>query len=206
MSFRIFNDDSPSNLFMRETLRVPNIGHTAAPGSSGNVFYDPSTQLLYYSTGMANVPLQTGGGLITNIDGFSLSLNAPINIPSGVPTILSGFSAAVPYSTIPDWNIATGMYTATVQQKATFFVALGWGEGITNQGTRTVSILLNSNPVITSSTQAVPDKSKPTPQIAIVTLALNPGDQVQIQAFQDSGVGIPIKAGPYTIVSGSKLF
>lgn len=209
-NFRIRNDSINTDLGITGTLSIPKYSSLSLPPThpAGSVIYDNTSQRLYYSDGNMFIPLQQAGASGTNIDSFSIILNTDQNIISGVETTLLDFIAPVPYSTVPEWNLGSGVYTANTLQKTNFSVNVEWSGGVTNLGKRYIRIYLNGGvqPVKEESTQADPNKLIPTSQNTSVTLTLSPGDYVEIKVFQDSGLAIPITQGFRSGISGFKIF
>lgn len=214
MSFRVFNDIYPSNVRVGNIIHLPLLNKNAPPPVyTTGIGYEVTTNSLYYCDQLSWKPISvTSSGGPTSTQSFAFIKGANQNIPPSVETIVADWSIAgsPTYSSLPQWDLSTGIYTATAVESLYLSVDATWIGGVTNQGNRILRIKYQPNLGVPSTirqgdTQADANVSIPTTQSLSGCLALQPGDQVWISAFQNSNVAIPVGSSLQTAISGFRI-
>lgn len=178
-------------------------------GTVGQIAFDTVTGKTWECVRQGSVqwrPIGGGGGGGGNSLDYSLKKTAVQNIPPLTEVVINTFSATLPYfdNTGPQWNTATGIYTATSAQTFIITAEIAWAANVNNQGKRYLRIYYKPavGPEVLvreTITQANPSQTEPTPQTATVGVALASGDQVYAKVYQDSAVNLSIDtSGAYT--------
>lgn len=178
-------------------------------GTVGQIAYDVVTGRMWECVRQGVIqwrPIGGGGGGGGSSLDYSLKKTSSQNVPPLTEVILTTFTSILPYfdNTGPQWNTATGVYTATAAQAFIITAEIAWSANINNQGKRYLRIYYKPSVgpevlVREVITQANPSQTEPTPQTATVGVALASGDQVYAKVYQDSGVNLSIdSSGAYT--------
>jgi hypothetical protein len=214
-NYKIYRDDVFDNIQVTD-LEVeggellPSINSIAPPqslrpGIGGDIAYDMVTKRVYYNNGSVWLPISVGGGVGGNSQSFSFIKNGNQNIVANTATIVTNWTDPVPYSTLPSWNLATGIYIAPQNQFMSINADIAWAGGISNLGTRFTRIMYNnamtSTTIIAKEviTQADPATNIETTQQATINLALDAGDSVWVTVQHDAPLSIPF----LTLASGN---
>jgi len=194
---------------IRNVSNVPSV----IPGFGGGLIFDTITKRPYYNDGLVWLPL-TSGGVSSSTESFGFIKFADQNIPPLTDTVITGWSTigSTSYQTIANWNLATGVYTATLPEKVFVDVTATWESGITNQGTRVLSLEYSSFPsplwdvVASVQSQAHPDAQISTAQNVHMNFNLNVGDRIRVVVSQNSVFDLVISGGNETFLNGFRIF
>lgn len=179
---------------------------------SGGILYEPTFEKIYFGTGTQWKQINGGGGS-GNSTSFSLIKSGEEIIIPATDTIISNWTnlPSPPYhDNTSDWDIMSGIYTATESSTLFITVNIAWKAGINNLGDRIVKILYKNGvnpPVVVkeSATQADANTSVETTQDTSIALALLIGDQVWVEVRHTSPVNLVISTGNHTSISGIKM-
>jgi hypothetical protein len=179
---------------------------------SGGILYEPTFEKLYFGTGTQWKQVNGGGGS-GNSTSFSLIKFGEQTIIPNTDTIVSNWTdlPSPPYhDNTSNWDVASGIYTATESSTLFINVNISWKAGINNLGDRIVKILYKNgvNPPIVakeSVTQADANTAVETTQETGIALALLVGDQAWVEVRHTSPVNLVISTGNHTSISGIKM-
>lgn len=124
------------------------------------------------------------------------------------------WSAAGPppvYMSLPQWNLATGIYTATQAENVYLSVCICWAAGVSNLGTRSLRIEYQASGsgiwqiAAESGKQGEPNTNIETPQACDMNLLLAVGDQVRVTVLHNAPVNLQIAGGVHSAVSGFRI-
>jgi hypothetical protein len=198
---KVKKDYTLNTLKVNQATVIPPISSNDLPppinvGSGGGIAYDIITKRVYYSDGSTWLPLAVaGGGGGSNVSSYSLSLSANQTIPSLTSTVITGMNnPGFPFHTLPEWNLATGTYTAALPVTFTISVDLSWTPG-SNLGTRYLRILHNGVSIKEAVTQPDAQANLPTTQTTTQNLFLAAGDTVQIQVYHTALTNLSVSGG-----------
>lgn len=208
---KIHNDFLANSISVSDLLSVPSYHppSLSSPTTAGSLIYDPQIQSMFYSNGLAWIPL--GGSTVVGASYSFIKQNIQ-SIPSLTTTQLGNWtiSPSSVYSTLPEWDLVTGTFTAIAACILTMDADISWAPG-NNLGNRTVQIEFQAF----GSGIWVPIKktvTQPDPNIAVVTTQelstvarLAVGDKIRIAAIQSSLNPAIVDIGIETSVSGIKL-
>jgi hypothetical protein len=217
-NLRITKDIYPDVTIVTKSFVLPGIRSSNPPpnliyGRGGGLSYDIETKRVYYNNGSAWLPLATANGAGSTVNSYSHIKNIVQNIQPNIDTTISGWTATPfpPHHTLAQWDLVTGVYTATEFQHLGVDADVSWMGGISNLGQRILRIRyydFNSNTTITSTeviTQADPNTSVETTQEISDYLRLNPGDQVWVEVRHDAPVNLSISSGEHTSICGVRI-
>lgn len=161
--------------------------------------------------GIQGVTGPTGPGVV--MSSFSFIKDTDLYVTGSTDTILDGWIHPHPYSTIPEWNPAGGIYTSSDNCFASFSYDISWKANVSNLGVRYLRIkhydaLLNTTSVVKEcSTQADANIAVDTTQETTIHLSLGIGDQVWAEVYHTlpSSYVLVISGGVTTSLSGYKL-
>jgi hypothetical protein len=176
----------------------------------GGLAYDVITQVPWYSDGTTWKPLVSTlpPG---NVQSFSFIAGANQIIVPNIDTPIIMWSILGPppvYTTLPQWNLATGIYTATQTENLYISVNICWAANISNLGDRTLRIEYQFSGgggwqfAAESTLQAEPKTNVETPQSCDMNLLLNVGDQVRITVEHTAPLNLQVAGGIHSTVSG----
>jgi hypothetical protein len=213
-----------------DQIRVPEINpiYPADGYGYGNTGYDPVSGWLYYNdagtwtllngvgptgptggTGAIGPIGPTGPTGSTNVYGYCIAKNGDQTIPANTWTQLVSFTGSPPpYATLPQWDLTTGVYTASDQETVTFNADISWKKNVSAQGIRQMRLAylpLGIPPaIIVKQTNTLPDSFKgiETTQEMSVTAEMNATDQIYIEVFHDAPMSLIVEGGVGTTVSG----
>jgi len=178
------------------------------PGIGGGIAYDLDTKRVYYSEGTTWLPISSGSGT-GEVASYSFVKDGNLAVPTSTEVAVDNWETASDPSysilDVPDWNLTTGIYTATEDINLTLSVSISWASG-SNSGVRTTRLQINrGGPWITVKeveTQADPNAAIETTQEFTFNLRLSLGDQVRIAVFQNSGINLSLMDGDRTSIAG----
>lgn len=178
---------------------------------AGAIAYDKTTQKLYYSNGTSWVSILTS--VSTPVVSYNHVLSANLTIPPRTETMITGWtiSPSLTYHTFPEWNLATGEFTAAEFCYLSLTLGLNWKANVSNLGTRYLRIFyynatnLTTTMVREASTQADPSAKIATTQELTVHLKLNDGDIVYAVVYHDAPISLIVEGGDNTTISGYRL-
>jgi hypothetical protein len=146
------------------------------------------------------------------VENYGLMKTVNQIIPTATWDTLYGFTGApLPYSTLPNWTVASGIYTATQIETVTFHVDISWSAHESNQGKRYMRLMYDpigaGAPFSVKQTNTIPDSYKgiETTQEMASTLDLNPGDSVFVQVYHDAPTSLSIQGGNSTTICGLRI-
>ncbi len=214
--FRIEKDLRVDTVINNDSLVMPLIRSNALPEGmipsiGGAIAYDVVTERPYYSDGYTWFPI--AGSATTNLNSFGFLKDGNQTIPNSGITGITSYTTigSTTYRTIPQWDLTTGIYTATAIEDLNLSVTVTWASGVTNQGKR--FLYVQHRPTAISpwttvkviETQADPDIASTTTQEGGIALRLDTGEQVRVASSQNSVLSIPISGGMDTIISGFRF-
>lgn len=173
---------------------------------TGDIAFDSTTGKVWWYTGVG-LGWQTfsaGTGIAVQ---YSIRKTFTQNIPSGVHTVLTGWDAsALPFVALPDadWDLTTGVYTASVNTTISVNISLAWSPG-SNYGIRTLRIVHNGVMVKSTSTQADPNAAIETTQEVSMTLNLVAGNTFYVDVYHDAPTPLDISNNDKTTISGVRV-
>jgi len=212
--FKLQTDLIPTRVHVSDRLKLPtittpnaNTSNEACPAEPGCLAYDPTVEGVYYSNGLQWIKLSTGSS--GNTIGYSFIKGANLTIPNNTPTDIIGWTAvgSSAYSTYLDWNLATGVFTASIAENVSFHANITWASGISTIGSRVVQIQFKPAAGVwgiikEQVTQPDPNVDIATTQEIAMNAELGIGDMVKIVCYQDSGVAATLQGGIATSVCG----
>jgi hypothetical protein len=175
----------------------------------GGLAYDVRTKSVWYSDGRIWRPVSVSA--TGNIENFSFTAGANQNIIPNVDTPIIMWTTAGPppvYSTLIQWNLSTGIYTATQAEQLYLSACICWAAGISNLGDRSLRIEYQSSGgggwqiASESTTQGEPKTNVETPQMTDMTLTLGAGDQVRVTVEHSAPFNLQIAGGIHTTLCG----
>lgn len=215
---RIQKDFNAQQIQVTEQFSVPHILSTQLPppflhDSGGGLAYDELTKVPWYSDGVTWKPLITTlpPG---NTQSYSFIAGANQVINPGIITPLVMWTTVGPapvYATLPQWNLGTGIYTATQLETLYISVGIAWAAGISNLGDRFLRLEYQAfgsgiwTMVAEASRQAEPKTDVETPQSYDMNLLLNAGDQVRITVMHTAPINLQIAGGVHSYVAGFRI-
>jgi hypothetical protein len=210
-SFSIIHDSDVRYLTASDNLQIPvaSISGLGAP-VKGEVGYNTLDNKIYYANGVIWQPISIGGGGGGNTTSFSLVKNSVQIISPTVQTILTDWSSTPQppfHDQTGNWNLSTGVYTASVLSTLTINACIAWSAGINNLGYRTVNIFYKpvaglSSILKQTMTQANPSTNVETTQETTTTALMNPGDQIWVSVMHNSNTNLNISNSISTTLSG----
>lgn len=214
-SFLVIQDSEVRYLSSSNNLQIPvaTISGLGAP-VKGEIGYNTADNKIYYSNGVSWQPISGVTPVTGNTTSFSLVKNTVQTIAASMPTILTSWldTPQPPFhDQTGNWNLATGVYTATVLSTLTINVCIAWSPGINNLGYRTVNIFYQpflglASIVKQTMTQANPSTGVETTQETTTTLLMNPGDSVWVGVMHNSSTSLTISNGISSTISGILIF
>ena len=217
--FRVEDDRKIFKLTATRNLDTPLIKSTKLPpaskagGVGGGLAYDTVTKRPYYSDGFTWFPIGTGvvGGSSIESYGF-VKIGAQSIIPN-TPTIINPWeSVSLPvYSTIPQWNLATGVYTASTDESLSLGVNISWSKGVSHLGDRTLRVRfqpLGVGPIFTvreMTTQANPNINVETTQELYTHVQLKSNDKIFTEVDHTASTTISLSGGKNKAISGYRV-
>jgi len=215
---RILKDEDLTQLQVKNQLRMPYINSTSLPPAyaekfGGGIAYDVFTNTPWYSDGITWKPfaavLPPG-----NVQSYSFIAGANQVILPNIITVLNKWSIAGPppvYTTLPQWNLVLGIYTATQLETLYISVCICWAQSISNLGDRSLRIEYQSSGgggwqiAAESSRQGEPKTDVETPQVVDMNLLLTAGDQVRITVIHTAPINLQIAGGIHSYSSGFRV-
>lgn len=149
-------------------------------------------------------------GVIVQNYGIAKTTNQVIPI-STWDTIYGFTGSPAPYSTLPEWSLASGIYTASQIETVTFHVDISWAANQSNQGKRYMRLMydpIGAGPAFpVKQTNTIPDSYKgiETTQEMSATLDLNAGDSVYVQVYHDAPFPLSIEGGVSSTICGLRI-
>jgi hypothetical protein len=146
-----------------------------------------------------------------NVQNYSFTAGANQIIAPNIdtPIIMWTTSGGPPvYSTLPQWNLATGTYTASQSEQLYLSACICWAQGISNLGDRSLRIEFRPGgggpwQIASESTrQGEPKTNVETPQMCDMTLTLSAGDQVRVTVEHSAPFNLQIAGGIHTTLCG----
>lgn len=213
----LIKNDTVNQIQVSQQFKLPFISSTKLPPSflspsGGGLAYDVVSKTVWYCNGQVWQPVAASlpPG---NAESFSFILGMNLGIFPNSDIALTGWSIAgsPAYSSIAQWNLGTGVYTATGNEYLYISVSVEWLAGISNLGTRYIRIEYRPsgggpwNIVAESKIQASPDQNIATTQTSELSLQLSPGDQARVTVFHNAPLGLQISGGVNTYLSGLRL-
>lgn len=200
----IVRDTNGRTTLTKATLLLPSIKSTAPPpsnfvaGVGGSIYYDVVTERIYYDDGKKIIPV--GFQAPGTSESYNIVKDGDISIPPITQVDLTGWttSGSPTYHTLPEWNLTTGVYTASSSQSITVNVNIAWSAGVSNLGNRYMGIqyqpasLTGWITIKGVSTQADPNLFIETTQECTTTAKLNIGDQLKIVVYHDAPLPLTI--------------
>lgn len=215
---RILKDLDATQIQVTEQFSVPHIQSSDLPppfisGEGGGLAYDVTTKMPWYSDGVTWKPIMSAlpPG---NAQSYSFIAGANQIINPNIITPLTMWTIAGPapiYTTLPQWNLATGIYTATQTENLYISIGIAWAAGISNLGDRYLRLEYQASGgggwimVAESSRQAEPKTNVETSQTYDMNLLLNIGDQVRITVLHTAPANLQIAGGVHSYVSGFRI-
>lgn len=209
--FKIYRDTYVDTIVSRTNQILPSINSNNLPQQNyaGNIAYETTTQKVYYNNGSIWQPINNGIAPTSNYD-YSIVKSIDQTITPATPTILSDFSITPnpPYfDNLGDWDLVTGIFTASVQITIKIEAYIAWKAGITNLGNRTLQIVYRPAagiPYIAkeATTQADPNTNVETAQDAGISFQMNVGDQCWVQVVHTAPINLVIASGNHTTIYG----
>ena len=209
----------PNQISVSNQFSIPFINSTNLPppffkNAGGGLAYDVVTKTPWYSDGITWHPitpvLPTG-----NVHSYSFIAGlANQTILPSVDTTLIGWSTAGPpavYSTLVQWNLATGIYTATQSETLYISACISWAAGVSNLGNRSLRIEYQAagsgiwQIAAESGKQGEPSTNVETPQTCDMNLLMSVGDQARVTVFHNAPVNLQIAGTNHTGLSGFRV-
>lgn len=200
-------------LVVNKNQRLPLITSTSLPPPfelpvGGGLAYDVTTDRVYFSNGSTWQPIATSIPPGTTVT-YGFIKGAPQVIgPSSETTVLAWTTAgSATYHSLPEWNLATGEYTASADVFLFIAANISWAGG-SNQGTRVMRIQYQAGgvgpwtTVKEVDTQADPNASIETTQECQFSLQLTAGDKARVAVFHDAPIAISLAGGNHNSLSG----
>jgi hypothetical protein len=213
---KVVKDIKTDSTTTKEKHLLPYMDSTDPPpnlvnGIGGGIAYDKVTKRIYYNNGTLWLPIASG--LPGAAFSYSFIKDGDQTIVSATPSIVTTWTASPspPYhDDTTSWNLATGVYTATVPISLSLDVSVSWKEGVSNLGERTLRIVYKpaADVAMTAkevNTQADPDVDIDTTQEASMTLKMETGDQAWIEVEHTAPINLVIKGGIYTSINGTRI-
>lgn len=211
---KVYIDSYPDTLVVKTNSVLPIIDSTALPpnvinGLGGGIAYDKTSKSVYYNDGTIWKPIAASIPPSV-IQDYSLIKSGDQTILPLTPTIINSFAIAPnpPYfDNTGDWNVGTGIFTATQPITLRIEAYIAWKAGVSNLGNRTLQLVYKPAlgiPIIAkeSTTQADANTNVETTQDAGIAFQLNVGDQCWTQVIHDAPVNLVIVSGTHTTVYG----
>ncbi len=201
-SSSVVRDSENRYLSASNNLLIPvaTIAGLGAP-VKGEIGYNVTDNKIYYANGVQWLPISSGVTPVSgNSSSFSLVKNTVQTILPSTPTVLTSWldTPQPPFhDQTGNWNLATGVYTATVLSTLTVNVCIAWSAGISNLGYRTVNIFYMpflglASIVKQAMTQANPSTNVETTQETTTTMLMNPGDSCWVGVMHNSSTNLTI--------------
>ncbi len=212
--FGIEKGDVIKNLRVTDRSILPAISSANLPppvlhGSGGGIAYDLITNRPYYSNGVTWLPFGSGGGSGGSSYTFIKNTNQRVAPNTDTGVIDWESSSQTVYHTVPEWNLSTGIYTASSNVFLSIAVNLSWSSNSNNLGERILRVQYRQGGTIAwitikeVKTQVDPNISVETTQECQINLELTTGDAVRISVEQDvAGRSADVASGNHTSVSG----
>lgn len=201
-----------------ETQYLPVINSNAfppntLPGVGSALAYDKITKRVYYNNGIIWVPLAVSSSSTGASYSYSFIKDGSKVIVPNTTTIVDNWTIipSPPYhDNTSDWNLISGIYTASVDQTLSLNLDIAWEGGISNLGVRTVQIIYKPSagaPMIakSSSTQADAATNVDTTQETSTILKMFAGDQAWIEVLHTAPVSLTLSTGITNSISGIKI-
>jgi hypothetical protein len=217
-SMKIIKNIVADTTMTTETQYLPIINSNSLPpntlpGVGSAIAYDKTTKRVYYNNGIIWVPLAVSSSSTGASYSYSFIKNGSKVIAPGVITIVADWTIlpTPPYhDNTSDWNLISGIYTASVDQTVSFNLDIAWEGGISNLGFRTVQVIYKPSagvPMIakSSSTQADPATNVDTTQETSTILKMFAGDQAWIEVVHSAPVNLTLSSGITNSISGIKI-
>jgi hypothetical protein len=212
----LIKNDTLNQLQISQQFKLPYISSSNLPPAfltptGGGIAFDVVSKTIWYCNGSVWQPVAASlpPG---NAESFSFIKGMNSGVPSNTDTVLTGWTTAgsPAYSTIAQWNLGTGEYTATGTEYLYISVNVEWLAGISNLGTRRIRVEYKPSGgvwdiIAESKTQASPDQNIETTQTTGLSLYLSPGDQARVTVFHNAPLGLQIAGGINTYLSGLRL-
>jgi hypothetical protein len=152
----------------------------------------------------------TGGVKMFN---FCFIKDGDLSVTGSTDTVLTNWIYPPPYSSIPEWNPVTGVYTSSENCFTTFSYDISWKAYVSNLGIRYLRIkrydalAMTTSVVKECSTQADANIGVDTTQETTIHLDLKMGDQVWAEVYHTlpSSYTLIISGGVTTTLAGFKL-
>jgi len=211
-SLSIIQDIKTITLSVSGALNIP-VSSIVGLGSpiQGGIGYNIADNKIYYANGFNWLPISIGGGGGSgNSSSFSLIKSSNQTILPSIPTVLTFWSTTPqpPYHDLTgNWNLATGVFTATVICTLTINACITWSAGISNLGNRTVNIFYKPSAGIATIVkqtmrQANPDTNVETAQETTATILMNIGDSCWVGVMHNAATNLIISNSISTTLSG----
>ena len=213
--FKIEQDRRSNYSNVIDFHQIPFIKSTSLPppyigGIGGGIAYDTITRRPYYSDGLGWFPI--GTGVISGAtNSYSFIKDGDQSISTGTVTTLIGWEIASSsvYHTIPGWNLTTGIYTSSVNEKFTLYVNISWEAGVSNLGDRILRVEVDTGAgflvVKEVVTQADAKTAVETTQELQIHLSLDATDRVRVIVEHNAPISIVVAGGNHTSVSGFQI-
>jgi hypothetical protein len=209
---KIVKDGDINQFQMIQQFSLPFINSLNPPAPflatfGGGLAYDTVTKSVWYSDGLTWKPVAAAG----NVENYSFTAGANQIIAPNIDTPIIMWTTAGPppvYSSLTQWNLATGVYTATQPEQLYLSACICWAQGISNLGDRSLRIEFMPSgggpwQIASESTrQGEPKTNVETPQMCDMTLTLNTGDQVRITVEHSAPFNLQIAGGFHTTLCG----
>ena len=219
-SFSVKRDIQGDNLRMFESNVLPIVAAPPFPdniisGVGGGLIYESNTKSVYYNNGTMWVKLLTAGSLPGSANTYSLALALDMSIPTATSTTITGWSIPTEppfHEDTSQWNLVTGVYTATSDQSLQVNAEVTWDT--INLGERTLNVIYSPavGPTViakSSTIQPTPANSITTVQNVSVVVKLTTGDQCYVTVSHNAPTNISILGmngpTPRTSVSGMNV-
>lgn len=199
----IVKDTNGRTTFTRTTLLLPSMKSTSpppnfVPGVGGSLYYDTVTRRIYYDDGTSVIPI--GFQAPGTSESYNIVKSGDVTVPPSTQVDLAGWTVAgsPTFHTLPEWNLATGIYTASTAQSLTINVNIAWSAGVSNLGNRYMAVLYQPastpgwTPIKAVSTQADPNLFVETTQECSTTAKLSTGDQIKVVVYHDAPLSLTI--------------
>ena len=215
---RLSRDMVSDTAVATETQYLPVINSNSLPpntlpGVGSAIAYDKITKRVYYNNGIVWVPLAVSSSSTGASYSYSFIKNGSKTIAPNVVTIVDGWTIlpSPPYhDNTSDWNLISGVYTASADQTLSLNLDIAWEGGVSNLGFRTVQIIYKPSagvPMIakSSSTQADAATNVDTTQETSTILKMFAGDQTWIEVVHSAPVSLTLSSGITNSISGTKI-
>lgn len=200
-----------------EKLRLPLMPNAAGnisnfPRDGGGLAFDLTTRQPFYDNGFQWLPIISGGGGGSTVESWSVFKAIDQSIPPLMDTVLTDWSeAGAVYISLAQWNLATGEYTATVEEDLSITANVSWAEGFTNQGDRYLRVehlpsgLFVWDIIKEDVTQADPDINMATTQTVSINMHLFAGDKARVTVEHTASINIDVESGSRSTLCGFRI-